>query len=171
MTLSIRFTRRLAAALLASACATLPAWALDVGVPAPAFSLPSKDGATVSIEDYRGKVVYLDFWASWCGPCRQTFPWMNKMQQQFGEQGFAVVAVNVDKKQADADAFLQKIPASFTVLYDPKGKIPTQYEIMGMPSSVLIGRDGKVIAQHTSFRESEAAGLEAQIRDAVAAKP
>jgi cytochrome c biogenesis protein CcmG/thiol:disulfide interchange protein DsbE len=140
--------------------------AVDIGATAPSLVLAQADSP--KLEDYRGKVVYLDFWASWCGPCRQTFPWMNDMQKRYSDKGFQILAVNVDKKQADADAFLAKVPAEFKVLFDSAGKNPTLYGIVGMPTSFLIGRDGKVIMQHTSFHEADRETLEAQIRTALA---
>ena len=85
----------------------------EAGQPAPAFALPNAKGDTFVLERMRGKVVYVDFWASWCGPCRRSFPWMNEMQQKYGEQGLVIVGVNVDKKRSDADRFLAQLPATF----------------------------------------------------------
>ena len=107
---------------------------------------------------YKGKVVYLDFWASWCVPCRLSFPWMAQLQQTLGAKGLTVVAVNVDKDRAKADAFLQQMPPSFRVVFDPKGDIAKQYDFRDMPTSILIGRDGKVHFVHDGFypeKESE----------------
>ncbi|GAB4217976.1 MAG: TlpA disulfide reductase family protein [Rhodoferax sp.] len=143
-----------------------PALALDVGQAAPAFELPGVS-QSVSLSQFAGKTVYLDFWASWCGPCKQSFPWMNSLQQRFGAKGFQVVAINLDQRSADAQAFLKENPAQFTVAFDASGKTPKTYAIKGMPSSVLIGPDGKVLSQHTGFKAEQRAELEAQIQKAL----
>lgn len=158
------------AATLAVTLAAAPALvlALDKGVPAPQFTLPGADGE-VKLASLQGKVVYVDFWASWCGPCRQSFPWMNEMQAKYGARGLQIVGVNVDATSDEARKFLATTPAKFTIAFDPKGATPRQYGIKGMPSSVLVGADGKVIAEHTGFRDSDRAALEAQIVAALGA--
>lgn len=104
-----------------------------------------------ALEKHKGEVVYLDFWASWCGPCRKSFPWMNKIEAEYKSQGFSVISVNLDANKDLAAKFLNETPASFTVIYDPKGKIAKHFKIQGMPSSILIGRDGKIKSSHTGF--------------------
>jgi thiol-disulfide isomerase/thioredoxin len=142
------------------------AWALaaSVGTVAPPFALPDRDAKTVSLAALRGDVVYVDFWASWCGPCRKSFPWMNAMQQKYGARGFKVVAVNVDKRRADADKFLAQVPAHFTTVFDATGATPTAYEIKAMPSSVLIDTNGNVTLVEEGFRDERRDELEARIR-------
>jgi len=105
----------------------------------------------LDLSPYKGKVVYLDFWASWCTPCRVSFPWMNEIQQVYADRGLVVIGVNVDHDRALADAFLQSSPARFKILYDPTGDIASQYEFKDMPTSILIGRDGKVRYEHYGF--------------------
>jgi thiol-disulfide isomerase/thioredoxin len=104
-----------------------------------------------ALNKHRGEVVYLDFWASWCGPCRKSFPWMNQIEVKYKDQGFSVISVNLDANKTLATKFLNEVPASFTVIYDPKGKIAKHFKIQGMPSSMLIGRDGKIKSRHTGF--------------------
>lgn len=133
-----------------------------LAAPAPPFDLP---GARLA--DLRGKVVYVDFWASWCGPCRKSFPWMNALQQRHGGAGLQVVAINVDEKRADAAAFLARVPASFTIAYDPAGATPRAYGVKGMPSSALVGRDGQLLWMHSGFNEADAGKLEERIRAAL----
>jgi cytochrome c biogenesis protein CcmG, thiol:disulfide interchange protein DsbE len=140
--------------------------ALEVGQQAPDFDLAGKLG-NVKLSDYKGKAVYLDFWASWCGPCKQSFPWMNEMHTKYAAQGFAVVGVNVDAKQTDATSFLEQTPAKFDVVFDGKGATPRSYGIKGMPSSVLIGADGKVLAIHAGFKDEERGALEDKIKSAL----
>lgn len=107
---------------------------------------------------YRGKVVLLDFWASWCNPCRKSFPWMNAIAETMGPKGLVVIAVNVDHNRELADAFLQNNHAEFKIVYDPSGKIAKQYAFRDMPTSFLIGKDGRVRYLHSGFfpeRESQ----------------
>lgn len=136
---------------------------LAEGSAAPGFELPGVDGA-VRLENYRGKLVYLDFWASWCAPCKRSFPWMAALQQKYGGQGLQVVAVNLDAKREDANTFLNSVPAGFTVAFDGAGTTARQYGIKGMPSSALIGRNGRVLWLHTGFNDADKAALEAQVQ-------
>jgi thiol-disulfide isomerase/thioredoxin len=152
--------------LILSTCLCSSAFAAEVGQAAPDFELPGRASA-VKLSDYKGKTVYLDFWASWCGPCKQSFPWMNDMQARYGAKGLRVVGINLDQKQDDAKEFLKDTPASFDVAYDQSGKIPKTYAIKGMPTSVLIGPDGKVISVHNGFKAEQRAELEAQIKQAL----
>ncbi|MFN0301956.1 MAG: TlpA family protein disulfide reductase [Burkholderiales bacterium] len=161
--------RLLAAAILGAGMSlslSLGALATEVGKPAPEFQLPSDD-KTIKLADYKGKVVYIDFWASWCGPCRQSFPWMNEMQTKYGAQGFTVLAINVDQKRADAQKFLAESPSKFTIAYDDKGVTPKAYAVKTMPTSMLIGTDGVVKVIHRGFRADETQALEQQIRTAL----
>jgi thiol-disulfide isomerase/thioredoxin len=149
--------------LLASA----PLHAAAVGEAAPAVYLPDADGRTVSLADLRGTVVYVDSWASWCGPCKRSFPWMNEMLRKYGAKGLAVIAVNVDKKREDALRFLQSTPASVTVVYDPDGKVPQAWQVKGMPSSYLVDARGRIVLAETGFRDERKSELEERIRAAL----
>ncbi len=157
--------RAVAAMLLAMAA---DAAAVGAGEPAPAFSLPTAAGDTVALDKLRGRVVYVDFWASWCGPCRRSFPWMNEMNAKYGPNGLTVVGVNLDKRRPDAEKFLQQTPASFTIVYDPAGRTPEAYAVKGMPSSYLVDRAGNVVAIESGFREEQKAELETRIRTLLA---
>lgn len=159
----------LAALALCAAFAALPAGALEKGSPAPAFELAGVNGP-VLLSRQQGKLVYLDFWASWCAPCRQSFPWMNEMQARYGAQGLRVIAVNVDEKKEDALRFLQTSPVNFVVAFDPEGATPLSYRVMGMPTSLLIDAEGKVIAEHVGFKEGSRAELEEKIKLALGLK-
>jgi cytochrome c biogenesis protein CcmG/thiol:disulfide interchange protein DsbE len=136
-----------------------PLWAAD----APDFSLPATDG-TVKLADLKGQVVYLDFWASWCSPCRKSFPWMNEMQRRYRARGLTVVAVNLDKDRALAQQFLAAMHPMFTIAYDPEGKVASRYDVQAMPSSYLIDRSGRVVSRHLGFREDDKAAMEQTIR-------
>lgn len=141
--------------------------AAELGKPAPAFELLGTDGAPLKLDSLRGRVVYLDFWASWCGPCRQSFPWMAAVQQRHEAAGLTVVAINVDARQADALSFLKTTPAGFRVVFDASGKTPREYGIKAMPTSVLIGRDGRVRLVHAGFKPSQTPQLEEAIEAAL----
>lgn len=166
-------SQHLAPALLAlAAAAAAPAVpAVGIDQPAPAFSLPRQGGGSASPADFSGHLLYLDFWASWCGPCRESFPWMNEIQAKYAGRGLRVLAVNVDAKQSDAEGFLAQIPARFTVAFDSKGQVPALYQLKGMPTSFLIAPDGKVLMVHQSFRDGDRKALEADIESALAAHP
>lgn len=160
---------RYAGVVLCAAFVNVSAFALEAGDSIPEFELPG-NGASVKLAKQPGKVIYLDFWASWCGPCRQSFPWMNGLVDKYKAQDFQVIAVNLDGQTADADKFLAKLPARFTVAYDPKGTQAKAFGVKGMPTSLLIGRDGKVIYQHMGFNEEGRDKLEKMIQAAVEAK-
>jgi cytochrome c biogenesis protein CcmG/thiol:disulfide interchange protein DsbE len=132
--------------------------------PAPSFALPTADNGTIALTQLRGHIVYVDFWASWCGPCRRSFPWMNRMQERYGKQGLMIIGINVDKKRGDAQRFLDQFPAQFTVAYDAPGATPEAYAIKGMPSSFLIDTGGRVVMAEQGFSDEQAATLEARIR-------
>ena len=166
-------SRLLASLRLAALCvATLvapAAWSVETGAPAPDLNLPGLKEA-VDLAKLKGKVVYVDFWASWCGPCKQSFPWMNDMQAKYEGQGLQIVGVNLDAKRDDADKFLAQTPARFTVAFDAKAESAKRYGVKSMPTSVLIGRDGKVLAVHSGFKEEERKELEGSFSSALAAK-
>jgi thiol-disulfide isomerase/thioredoxin len=144
--------------------------ALGVGEAALPFALATAAGETIALDKLKGRVVYVDFWASWCGPCRRSFPWMNEMQQKYGAAGFTVVGVNVDKRRPDAEKFLQQTPATFTIVYDPAGKTPEAYGVKGMPSSYLVDASGKVVAVESGFRDEQKAEFEARIKTLLPAR-
>ncbi len=121
-----------------------------------------------ALKPYAGRVVYVDFWASWCAPCAQSFPWLNEMQAKYGSK-LAVVGVNVDTNEADAQRFLSRHPARFEIIRDPEGRLAEHYKIEGMPSTVILDEQGRVLHQHSGFRSNEAADYEAFIRKALSA--
>lgn len=118
----------------------------------------------LALDQHRGKVVLVDFWASWCEPCRLSFPWLNEMQAKYGDR-LVVIGVNVDSERRDADRFLTQVPARFQVVYDPNGKIAAQYDVMGMPSSYVFDTSGKLIDTHIGFRKGARAERETQLRE------
>jgi cytochrome c biogenesis protein CcmG, thiol:disulfide interchange protein DsbE len=155
---------------VAFACAMAPARAAGVGDAAPPLSLATAKGDTVALDGLRGQVVYVDFWASWCGPCKRSFPWMNEISQRYGDKGLAVIAVNVDRKREDAQRFLAQTPARFTVVYDAAGVTPAAWAVKGMPSSYLIDRAGRVVMVEQGFRDEQKPAVEQRIRELLAAR-
>tara|TARA_R110001583_G_scaffold31209_1_gene107017 strand:+ start:313 stop:801 length:489 start_codon:yes stop_codon:yes gene_type:complete len=123
-----------------------------------------------TLEQHQGKVVYLDFWASWCGPCRKSFPWMNEMQQKYREQGFVIISINLDADIALAKGFLLENSANFSVIFDPKGAIAQNFNIKGMPSSLLIDRQGQIQQAHSGFFTNKVTLYEAQLSALLAIK-
>lgn len=138
---------------------------LAPGEAAPAFALPGRSGA-VALDSLKGHVVLLDFWASWCGPCRQSFPWMAAVQESLAARGLRVVAVNLDKERGPAEAFLARYPVPFAVAFDPGGATAERYGVRAMPTSVLVGRDGKVLLVHAGFDPRTAGAYERSIEEA-----
>jgi thiol-disulfide isomerase/thioredoxin len=162
---------RLIRAVLVAACLTAgSALAAQPGEVAPAFALHDANGTAVALDQFKGRVVYVDFWASWCGPCRRSFPWMGEMQRKYGDGGLTVVAVNVDRKRDDAQKFLMHTPGAFTIVYDPAGSVASAYDVKGMPTSYLVDRAGRIVAVDSGFREDAKATLEARIKAALDAK-
>lgn len=129
---------------------------------APSFTL-SGDKGTISLKQFRGKVVYLDFWASWCVPCRKSFPWMNMMQEKYKSEGLVVLGINLDESKEAAKKFLQQVPANFTIAYDPDGETPGQYHVEVMPTSYVVDRKGNIVLAHRGFKKSQSAEMESKI--------
>ena len=106
----------------------------------------------LDLEQHRGKVVVVDFWASWCVPCRRSFPWMNDMQAKYADDDQAIIAVNVDAEAADAESFLRDYPARFDIVYDPGGDIASEFGVVAMPSSYIFDRAGNQVGRHLGFK-------------------
>ena len=132
-------------------------------VKAPAITVRTDTGE-LSLEQMKGQVLYVDFWASWCGPCRKSFPWMNTMQQRYGDKGLKIIAINVDSDPALAKRFLQEHKSNFTIAYDENGKAASVFNVKGMPNSYLIDRDGNIQSTHIGFLEKDTNRMEAAIK-------
>ena len=142
----------------------LPVLALILlGVP-----LAAAPAEPFDLASYRGNVVVLDFWASWCVPCRRSFPWMNAMQEKYRDRGLVIVGVNLDADADDAARFLERYPAQFEITYDPDGDLARQFDVIAMPSSYVIGRNGQRIATHLGFKVRQQDEYEALLVEALA---
>ncbi len=133
-------------------CAPLSALALKVGDEFPDLK---KFGLEGQLPDWHGKVVLVDFFASWCGPCKASFPVMDALYQEYHDKGLVIVAVNLDRKKSDMEDFLEDHPVHFPVVRDASNRLVSTVKIASMPSSFLLGPDGKVRAVHRGFRGDE----------------
>ena len=152
--------------VLACACQTNPSFA-QTAPNKPQTNLPSPSSDVLDLTPYKGKLVYLDFWASWCGPCKQSFPWMNAMQTKYSVQGLVVVAVNLDQDPQKASQFLAQNTPAFTIKYDPKGKLAEFYQVKTMPTSFLLDRNGQVISKHAGFHLNDLSSYETELTHAL----
>lgn len=143
--------------------------AISVGDTVPSFKARTIDGnKSLALEDYRGKVVLLDFWASWCPPCLKSLPKYNDLRREIGTSQFEVVAVNVDENTEDAKKFLQKHPVSYPIAKDPKGVLPGVFGVKAMPTSYLIDKNGVVKYVHAAFKEGDIEKLKIEIEKLIA---
>ena len=148
------------ATLVCSLLLAASAGAREISGPAPDFTLKSDTGENIRLEELRGQVVMLNFWASWCGPCRQEMPLLDDLYERYSPAGFTLLGVNVDADVADAKAVLEEIPVSFPIVYDTNSKVSEAYNIDAMPSTVFIDRNGKLRYLHRGYK----AGDEAEYR-------
>jgi len=157
-----------ACCLLIALCIALPATRAAaappvLGTPMPRFNLPAVTG-TVNSDSLRGHVVYVDFWASWCDPCRRSFPWLRTLHENYSAKGLVIVAINLDKDRVAAERFLVKYPAPFKVAFDPAGGTAEAFHVQAMPTSYLIGKDGRVLETHAGFDSKQATAIEQRIQ-------
>jgi thiol-disulfide isomerase/thioredoxin len=149
--------------VLAAICA-FNASAASVGESAPQFTLPMlQQDQQVALQAFSGKVIYLDFWASWCAPCRISFPLLNRLHEKLKAQGFEVVAINLDEDKAKAEQFLKELPVGFTVLHDSNGEWADRYVVESMPTSFIIDKHGVIQHIHHGFTSDDINGLEQKI--------
>lgn len=136
-------------------------WALELNSTAPEFTLPKLDSTqNSSLSEYRGKVIYLDFWASWCSPCRTSFSLLEQFYQAKKDQGFTIIAINMDEDIEAVQRFLQLYPVSFEILRDIEAKSAETYEIKVMPTSFIIDKKGMIRHIHIGFAKSDMPDIE-----------
>ena len=143
------------AAMVAALSVALPALAGPTGAPAPSFTLAARGGQNVSLTQYKGQVVMLNFWASWCGPCRQEMPLLESIYRKYNKMGFTMIGVNVEPDSNAANDWLKATPVSFPILYDRDSKVSKLYDVAGMPSTVIIDRSGKLRVLHRGYKPGD----------------
>jgi peroxiredoxin len=144
------------APLTAAMVLALPAsGASSASGPAPQFTLDSRGGSKISLAQYKGQVVMLNFWASWCGPCRQEMPLLEDIYKKYNKLGFTLIGVNVEPDSKAADDWLKQTPVSFPVLYDKDSKVSRLYDVSGMPSTVIIDRKGNLRYVHHGYKPGD----------------
>lgn len=149
--------------------------ALDAGDSAPVVNLQMLKGTApsrerLSINDFKGKLVYVDFWASWCGPCRKSLPILNEIRNEHKDKGFEVLAINVDEQLKDALAFLKKYPVDYPILLDPQAASPKVFDVKGMPTAYLVDENGNIIYKHQGFRKKDKKKIEALVTKHLASR-
>lgn len=158
--------KKLGLALLIT-CATINSQAGELDGPAPDFTLASNQSRNLKLSEYRGDVIMINFWASWCGPCRQEMPLLDSMYKRYKNLGFTILGVNVEENSADANKVLQKIPVSFPILYDRTNKVSKMYKIDAMPSTIFIDRDGNMRYLHRAYKDGDEQQYDQWIRKLV----
>jgi len=157
--------RILATAVLAIASAGVVAALPPVGKPAPDFAAKSDSGRNVRLSELRGQVVLINFWASWCSPCRQELPLLSKIYTQYRGAGFALLAVNVDDNRKDAESMLKRLDLKFPTLFDGNKKVAKLYGVDTMPATLVIDRDGRVRYVHRGYYDGYERKYEQQVRE------
>ncbi len=155
------------AAVCAALLTALPASGGAPSGPAPPFTLAAKGGSTLSLAQYKGQVVMLNFWASWCGPCRQEMPLLENIYKKYNKMGFTLIGVNVEPDSKAADDWLKQTPVSFPVIYDKESQVSKAYDVSGMPSTVIIDRKGNIRELHRGYKPGDENGYLDVIRTLV----
>lgn len=132
---------------------------------APSFTLLDSSGKSVNIDGFKGKIVFLVFWAAWCAPCREELPELDRLYKKYNHEGFEVIAVSVDASESDVKNFLQKFPVSFPVLLDKRGSVNDAYRVSGLPIGFLIGKNGIIRHIHRGFGKEFLPMYEKEIED------
>jgi len=125
----------------------------------------------LDLTEVQGRVVYVDFWASWCTPCLKSFPWMDELQTSHEEDGLVILAINVDREGAAAQRFLAKQDVSFRILRDPEGSLASEFDVEAMPTSFAFDRDGRLAFRHEGFRDADTPALQEKISQLLDVEP
>ena len=164
--MSARTVKGLFKGLALAAVFVLPAFAASSSGPAPAFSLSARGGKTIALDQFKGQVVMINFWASWCGPCRTEMPILEDIYKKYKPMGFTMLAVNVEPDTAAAEAWLAKLskPVTFPVAFDTDSKVSKLYKVPGMPTTVFVDRKGNVRVLHKGYKPGDENVYLTQIR-------
>ena len=160
----MKLKRMLAAVLIAGLALTGPAVAAEEGKPAAGFTLESLDGPNVKLNELRGTVVLVNFWASWCGPCRTEMPLLDTLYREYRDYGFTILGVNLDEDRSQALKLLDKVPVTFPILFDPDNLTSETYGVDAMPTTVLIDRNGVVRHHHRGYKDGYMDKYEDQVK-------
>ena len=136
-------------------CLSVSVQASDISGPAPNFTLKSSSGKNIKLSELRGQVVLLNFWASWCGPCRQEMPLLDDLHKRYSKLGFTVLGVNVEEDSSKAKNMLRSIPVTFPILFDTNNTVSKAYNVSAMPSTVMIDRDGNMRYLHKGYKPGD----------------
>ena len=139
--------------------------AVSASSPAPDFTLRAAEGPNVRLGEQRGRVVLVNFWATWCGPCRQEMPHLNRLYEKYRSSGFTLLGVNIDEDPRAAIELARKLGVTFPVLLDTDKKVSRLYDMSAMPATIVIDRDGRVRHLHRGYRDGYEKTYEQQIRD------
>ena len=135
--------------------------------PAPDFTLKSSSGENIKLSELRGQVVMINFWASWCGPCRQEMPLLDELHARYSPMGFTMLGVNVEKDSSKARALLKDLPVEFPILFDQKNQVSKDYDVIAMPSTVLVDRDGNIRYIHRGYKPGDENTYQDMIRSVI----
>jgi peroxiredoxin len=152
---------------MAAIVITTAAFAADTGSPAPSFTLNDLTGQQIALSKYKGQVVMLNFWATWCGPCQQEMPLLDQMSKKYKPAGFTLIGVNVDKEAPPVKALLDRKPVSFQVLLDPTNSVSKTYHVDEMPSSVIVDRKGQIRFIHRGYKPGDENEYQDRIRQLI----
>jgi peroxiredoxin len=139
----------------------------DAGGPAPSFTLTTLSGQAGGLSEYKGQVVMVNFWATWCGPCQQEMPLLDQMYKKYKPAGFTLIGVNVDKESPAVKELLARKPVSFPVLLDPANQVSKAYHVDEMPSSVIIDRKGQIRYIHRGYKPGDENDYQDRIRQLI----
>lgn len=145
-----------------------PANSNEVGQTPPPCSAIENNGTVVNFDTYKGKVLLIDFWATWCPPCKKSMPFLNNLRNQRLKDGFEILAINVDENSEDAKSFLKENPVDYKIAYDPNGDCPQKFAVKAMPSSYLVDKAGKIRLIHLGFRDEDEAKIQDQVSNLLA---
>ncbi len=135
--------------------------------PAPDFTLKNENGSNMRLSEFRGEVVMINFWASWCAPCRQEMPLLDELYTQYQPMGFTILGVNVEEDSTKAKQLLKNIPVNFPVLFDNASDVSKLYNVVAMPSTVLVDRDGNIRYLHQGYKPGYEESYQQQVRELI----
>ena len=166
MNVNYSFSTKKLSGLLAVLSLIIPvaASAIEAGAAVPNCNLKNMADGSPLLLSKPGKVVYVDFWASWCGPCAQSMPFLNAVNEHYKDKGLEIIAVNLDENREDADGFLKNHPVTVTLASNEDGQCPISFGVQAMPSSYIIDKQGKVRHIQLGFHSSEASEIKEKIQ-------